>query len=117
MVIMKPGVSDSILPLYEYTCKNCGKPLILLIGVVIESDEEKCAHCGSSQIERVPSRVQRARSEDERLDDLADRVERIGEPETYREMRHHVREAGEALDDSAADEMEEMLELGEDGDS
>jgi hypothetical protein len=51
------------------------------------------------------------------LDDLADRVESIGEPESYREMRHHVREAGEALDDSAADEMEEMLELGEDGDS
>jgi hypothetical protein len=41
----------------------------------------------------------------------------MGEPETYREMREQIREAGEALDDSAADEMEEMLELGEDEDS
>jgi hypothetical protein len=51
------------------------------------------------------------------LDDLADRVDRLGEPESYREMRRHIREAGEALDDSAADEMEEMLEQSEDGDS
>jgi hypothetical protein len=48
---------------------------------------------------------------------LADRVERIGEPETYREMRREIREAGEALDDSAADEMEEMFEASEEEDS
>ena len=90
---------------------------MLLIGIIAEDDDEACPHCGSREIGRVPSRVQRARSEDDRLDDLADRVENLGEPESYREMRSHIREAGNALDDSAADELEELLELGEDGDS
>ena len=105
------------MPIFEYSCGQCGKRFSLLIGVVAEDDEEQCPSCGSTEISRVPSRVQRARTEDERLDDLADRVDRLGEPETYRELRQHVREAGEALDDSAADEMEEMLELGEEQDS
>ncbi len=105
------------MPLYEYLCKKCGNAFTLLVGVIAEDDEEKCPRCDSSKIERVPSRVQRARNEDERLDDLADRVEQLGEPETYREMRRQIREAGEALDDSAADEMEEMLEASEEGDS
>lgn len=105
------------MPIFEYVCAGCEVRFAILVGVVAESDDERCPHCGSETIVRVPSRVQRARSEDERLDDLADRVERIGEPESYREMRQHIREAGEALDDSAADEMEEMLELGEEDDS
>jgi putative FmdB family regulatory protein len=105
------------VPIYEFACQDCGSRFALLIGVVAEDDDERCPNCQSKLINRVPSRVQRARSEDERLDDLADRVERMGEPETYREMREQIREAGEALDDSAADEMEEMLELGEDEDS
>jgi len=105
------------VPLYEYVCIKCESAFTLLVGVIAEDDEEACPRCGSSKIARVPSRVQRARNEDERLDDLADRVEQLGEPETYREMRKHIREAGEALDDSAADEMEEMLEASEDGDS
>jgi hypothetical protein len=90
---------------------------VLLVGVLAVEDEQVCPNCGSTEIEKRPSRVQRARSEDERLDDLADRVERRGEPEGYLDLRQQVREAGEALDDSAADEMEEMLELGEDLDS
>ena len=105
------------MPLYEYKCNSCSALFTLLIGVLLEDDEERCPKCGSLDIARVPSRVQRARSEDERLDDLADRVERMGEPETYREMREQIREAGEALDDSAADEMEEMLNLGDEEDS
>ena len=105
------------VPLYEYKCRDCGTSFTLLIGVVAEDDDERCAKCGSANIVRIPSRVQRARSEDERLDELADRVDRMGEPETYREMREQIREAGEALDDSAADEMEEMLELGDELDS
>jgi len=105
------------VPLYEFVCKECSSAFTLLVGVVAEDDEERCPRCDSDNIVRVPSRVQRARSEDERLDDLANRVERIGEPETYREMRREIREAGEALDDSAADEMEEMLEASEEGDS
>jgi putative FmdB family regulatory protein len=105
------------MPLFDYLCNDCGHRFTLLFGVVADDDQEICPKCGSKAIVRVPSRVQRARSEEERLDDLADRVDRLGEPETYRELRQHIREAGEALDDSAADEMEEMLEVGEEQDS
>lgn len=41
---------------------------------------------------------------------MADRMELMGEPESPSEVRKMVREMGKALDDDAADEMEEMFE-------
>ncbi len=98
------------MPVYEYICSTCAKKFSLLVGVTAESEKEKCPHCGSVSFARVVSKVARARSEDERLDELADKFENMGEPETYSQMRETMREAGNALDDGMADEMEEMLE-------
>ena len=98
------------MPVYEYVCSVCSKKFSLLIGVTAESESEKCPHCGSLKFVQVVSRVARARSEDERLDELADKFDTMGEPESYSQMRETMREAGSALDDGMADEMEEMLE-------
>ena len=45
-----------------------------------------------------------------RLDEMADRLETFGEPESNAEMRQMARELGKAMDDDMADEMEEMFE-------
>jgi hypothetical protein len=76
-----------------------------------EPDEERCPYCKSKNTTKLVSRPGKFRSEDDRLEELADRLEGMTEPSSYREMRETVRELGSALDDSAADEMEEMLEL------
>jgi putative FmdB family regulatory protein len=98
------------MPLYEYRCATCGKKFQTLVGVVAGSDDERCPHCGSSETARLVSRFARYRNEDDRLDELADRMETMGEPDSPSEMREIMREMGKAMDEDVADEMEEMLE-------
>ena len=98
------------VPLYDYRCLKCGKKFTLLIGVTAEPDDEKCPWCDSTKVERQISRIGKARSEDARLDSAMDKLERMGEPSSHREIRETMKEIGSALDDGMADEMEEVFE-------
>lgn len=75
-----------------------------------EPDEEKCPACGSPSATKLVSRFQRYRSEDDRIDAIADRLETIGEPESPSEVRAIMREMGKAMDEDVSDEMEELFE-------
>jgi len=99
------------VPIYEYDCRACGKRFSLLIGMVAQPDEEACPHCGSGQISRRVSRFRRLRSEDEKIDEISERIERMGEPETAGQMRDLVRDLGDAGDDGLGEDLEEMLEM------
>lgn len=80
-----------------------------------ETHEERCPHCGSTSAERLVSRFSRGRSEDARIEELADRMEVEGEPETMAKARRLAREMGSALDEDASDEIEQMLEEDSEG--
>jgi hypothetical protein len=80
-----------------------------------EEDDESCPYCGSKQTRRLVSRVAKFRSEDGRIDELADRFELMGEPDSPAEMREMVKDMGRAMDDDMADEMEEMFEADMEG--
>lgn len=98
------------MPVFEYVCEQCGRRFSALVGMTAEADDDACPHCGHNQARKLVSRFTRGRSEDERLDAMADRFEGIGEPESASEARALAREMGKALDDDLSDEMEEMLE-------
>ncbi len=103
------------MPIYEYLCESCGSRVSLLIGVVAEEDVEACSRCGGRSLTRVVSRVSRLRTEDDRLDEVSDRLEMMGEPESYSELRDTLRDVGSAMDEDVSDEMEEMFEGDADG--
>ncbi len=73
-------------------------------------DSEKCPNCGSTETSKLVSRIGRFRSEDDRIDEIADELELMGEPGSPSEMRRVVRELGKAMDDDMSDEMEQMLD-------
>lgn len=98
------------VPIYEYECQDCSHRFSLLLGMIVKPDEEQCPKCGGQKIAKLVSRFRRLRSEDERIDEAADRIERLGEPESISEMRAMVREIGEAADEDVADDLEEMME-------
>jgi len=75
-----------------------------------EADDEKCSHCGSTSTSKLVSRFARYRTEDDRIDDLADRLETMGEPESATEMREVMKEMGRAMDEDVSDEMEQLFE-------
>ena len=105
------------MPVYEYRCASCGKKFSALIGMTAEPDDEKCPHCGSAETAKLVSRFARLRTEDDRIDALADQMEARGEPDSPQEMRSMMREMGKALDEDVGDEMEEMFEADMEGES
>lgn len=80
------------------------------MGMVSQPDEEVCPHCGSRDLAKRVSRFRRGRGEEERLDEMAERLDRVGDPDSGTEMRRLAREMGHALNEDAADELEEMYE-------
>lgn len=75
-----------------------------------DSTDSKCPHCGSAQNQKLVSRFARYRSEDDRIDAMADKLQVMGEPDSPSAMREMVREMGKAMDEDMSDEMEEMFE-------
>lgn len=95
------------MPVIEFRCEGCGKRFSALIQRL---DEARCSVCGSSRVTRLVSRFGRARSEDDRLIELADRFETFGEPDSPQAVREALRDAGKAMDDDLSDELIEAYE-------
>ena len=98
------------MPVYEFRCGDCGRKFSALVGMTAEPDDELCPHCGSTQTQKLVSRFIRGRDEDARVEELADRMEMIGEPDSPSAAREMAREIGKALDEDVSDDLEEMLE-------
>ncbi len=111
------------MPIYEYRCEDCGKKssfLVLKIGVPFQG---KCAHCGSKNLTSVISRFALIRSEESRLESLADPskwgdVDENDPKSISRWMKKMGREMGEELGedfDQMVEEAEEEAAKGEEG--
>lgn len=98
------------VPIYEFICEKCRRKSSDLIAVADADLPRKCPKCGHEPLKRVVSRFRRGRSEDERLDEITDQLERRGDPDSPTEMREMLREMGHALDEGIPDEMEALFE-------
>ncbi len=103
------------MPVFEFRCGGCGVKFATLVGMTSDGKDVACTKCGSRDVSKLVSRFVRGRSEDDRVDELADRLELYGEPDGGQEMRSMVREMGKAMDEDMADEMEEMFEADMEG--
>lgn len=75
-----------------------------------DSSVAKCPECSSVEVVKLVSRVGRFRTEDQRVDEIADRLESMGEPDSPSAVRELVRDVGSAIDDDVSDELEAMFE-------
>lgn len=98
------------MPVFEYRCAACGRRFSALVGMTAEPDDAGCPKCGSLETAKLVSRPGRYRTEDDRVEEIADRLETMGEPDRPSAMREAMREVGKALDDDASEEMEAMFE-------
>jgi putative FmdB family regulatory protein len=107
------------LPIYEYRCNDCGRRVSFFWRSFSEVEETapRCSFCGGEHLTRLVSRVAVARSEESRLDDLADPSSLAGldenDPKSIgRWMRKMSREMGEDLGPEF-DEVIDRLESGQ----
>jgi putative FmdB family regulatory protein len=106
------------MPTYDYRCLDCGKR-----ASVYQTYEEygkvevKCPHCASVKLQRLLNRVRIARSEESRIDSLAD-PSAWGDfdEQDPRSMARMMRKMGDELGEEMPPEFDEVvgrLEAGE----
>ena len=101
------------MPLFEYSCRACGKQFTFLSGVVADNDAPQCPRCQSSDLVKMMSRFARGRSDDARMESLAEKMESsdLDDAQTLRRLAQEARREMSA--ESGADmsgEVEQLLE-------
>ncbi len=105
------------MPIYEYRCGGCGKKVTVLTLRVSEQPDEVCDKCGSRKLSRLMSRFALLRSDDARLDGLADPSSLGGLDENDpKSMARWMRKMGKELGEDAGDDFDEMVDEMEAGD-
>jgi putative FmdB family regulatory protein len=112
------------MPIYEYRCEKCRRITSVLTTRVTEKVEAVCEHCGGTKMSRLMSRFAMPRSEESRMESLAD-PSRMGDVDendpksVARMMKRMGKEMGDEFSgpefDEAVEEIESSGDLGDEG--
>jgi len=108
------------LPIYEYRCRDCRRKSVFITLSVRSALEPKCKKCGSLNLEKLVSRVAVSRSEESRLESLADpaKLSSLDEndPQSVaRWMKKMGKEIGEDAGEDFDQSIDEAMEEAESG--
>lgn len=109
------------MPIYEFRCRSCRKKTTSLVLVRERLPEVRCAHCGGADLERLWSRFATVKSDDARMEALADPSAMSGLDENdpksmMRWMKKMGQEMGEDLGPDFEQAMEQEMAGGADAD-
>ncbi len=100
------------MPIYEFECLDCRRKTTALVMVRERIGEVRCKSCGSARLEKLFSRFASPKSEDARLESLADPsamgdVDENDPKSVARFMKRMGQEMGEDLGDDIERAVEE----------
>ena len=103
------------MPIYEYRCEACQKHTSLFVRSISNPAPARCRFCQSDRLTRLISRIATPKSEEARMEALADHGALGGldenDPQSMaRWMKKMAGEMGEDLDDGMMEEMETATE-------
>jgi putative FmdB family regulatory protein len=101
------------MPIYEYVCQSCGKRINFLV-LNRESFSPKCNKCGSNDLRRIMSRFCAVRSEESRLESLAD-SSKWGDLDENdpKSMVKFMKKMGRELGDELGEDYDQLIEEAE----
>jgi putative FmdB family regulatory protein len=102
------------VPIYEYECHGCRRRVSLLIMTPSTAPAPQCPRCGSADLSRIMSRFATIKSEDARLESMADPsqygdLDENDPKSVARFMKRMGQEMGEDLGDDLDAAMEESM--------
>ncbi len=104
------------MPLYEYLCLNCKKRSTILVLSLANQAPAACSHCASTKVERILSRFASPKSEEARLEALADPNNLAGLDENDPEsMNRFMKTMGDEMGEDLGDDLSEAMEADEAG--
>ncbi|HYS18562.1 MAG TPA: zinc ribbon domain-containing protein [Candidatus Binatia bacterium] len=106
------------MPIYEYECHDCRRRVSLLVLRPSAAAPPTCPRCGGSALSRLMSRFATVKSEDARLDALADSsslgdLDENNPSSVARFMKKMGREFGDDLGDDFESAMDDAMAEGE----
>src|SRR5512137_1659314 len=98
------------MPIYEYRCHDCGKISEYLLMRIGEEFSPSCKKCKSKKMSRILSRVRVVRSEESRMESMADPSKwgNLDESDP-KSMAKFMKRMGKELGEDSGD-MEEMMD-------
>ncbi|MBP7569860.1 MAG: zinc ribbon domain-containing protein [Acidobacteria bacterium] len=108
------------MPIYEFECRDCHRKTTALVMSRERIGEVRCRRCGSANLEKLFSRFATPKSEDARLESLADPSAMAGvdenDPQSVaRFMKRMGKEMGEDFGDDIDQAIEEEMAGGAEG--
>lgn len=109
------------MPIYEFRCQACHRKTTAIVLVRDRIGEVRCQHCGSPALERLVSRFATPKSEEARMEAMADPgalggVDENDPASVARWMKQMGREMGEDFGDEIDEAMAEDAAGGGDTD-
>ncbi|MCX6550310.1 MAG: zinc ribbon domain-containing protein [Acidobacteria bacterium] len=99
------------MPIYEYSCRACRKKVSALILSRARESDVRCKHCGSADLERLWSRFSSPKSEDARLESLADPSALAGLDENDpRSVAKLMKKMGQEMGEDFGGDIEQAME-------
>jgi putative FmdB family regulatory protein len=108
------------MPIYEYECGDCRRRVSLLVRSMSATASPACPRCGGTSLTRLMSRFATVKSEEARLESLADSasagdIDENDPASVARFMKKMGREFGDDLGDDFESAMDEAMAEGEGG--
>lgn len=104
------------MPVYEYRCADCRKRSSIFFRSFTEVGQPSCPHCGSHSMSKLISRVATVRSEESRLESLADPSAFSGIDENDpKSVAAWARKMGSEMGEDLGDDFDEMVDAMERG--
>lgn len=104
------------MPIYEYRCGNCRHRTSILVRNLSTFSTPVCSQCGSSELTRLISTFAVLKSEESRLDDMAD-PSKFGDVDENdpRSVARWMKKMGQEMGEDMGPEFDEMIEKMESG--
>jgi putative FmdB family regulatory protein len=104
------------MPIYEYRCLDCGRYQSRLVRTFSDPTDLVCPRCHGSHFRKLVSRFAVLRSDDSRLEDLAD-PSSLGDVDENdpRSVARWARKLGSEVGEDLGDEFHEMVDRMEAG--
>ncbi len=103
------------MPIYEYRCQDCGRVSSFIVLNIRDPFRPQCKRCQGERMKKLISRVARIRSEESRLESLADPskmgdIDEKNPASMARWMKRMGKEMGEDMGEDFDSLMEEAME-------
>jgi putative FmdB family regulatory protein len=99
------------MPIYEYLCRDCRKKTTVFLRSFRDVSDPVCSHCGGKNMKRVISRFASPKSEEARMERLADPSSWSGLDENDpKSIAKWTRRVGKEMGDELGENIDAMVD-------